>query len=88
MLRKLNLHILDRMSETYSYYNRSLSDATDIPMPILKPMLRELRLHGLVQYNYGNLNEDGELYGSGHSLTELGREYLLRMRKMDDYKYT
>ena len=80
LLRGLYVKILESM-RGQSYYSRDISLDTGIPQPVIKPIMRELRLYGLVQYQNGNLNEDGETYGSGHFLTTSGREYLKKMRE-------
>ena len=80
LLRGLYVRLL-RALHGQSYYSRDLSLDTGIPQPVIKPMLRELRLYGLVQFQKGNLNEDGETYGSGHFITKDGRDYLHKMRE-------
>lgn len=61
----------------------------DVPQAILKPILREMRLDGLIQFSRGNLSEDGEIYGSGHYITEAGRKYMQEHREeYDQYPQT
>lgn len=80
VLKELNVHV---------YYSRDMAKHLDVPQAILKPILREMRLDGLVQFSRGNLNEDGEVYGSGHYITEAGRKFLQDNRiKYDKYTQT
>lgn len=89
LLRGLYIKILDQLHGG-SYYSRNIAEYTGIPQEIIKPIMRELRLYGLVEFNKGNLNEDGETYGCGHAITLSGLEYLRTLRKVysDDIIHT
>lgn len=80
LLRGLYVRILSYFY-TQNYYSRDIAQAMDIPQSVIKPMVRELRLYGLIKYQYGNLDEDGATYGAGHRITESGREYYRKMRE-------
>lgn len=80
ILKELNVHV---------YYSRDMAKHLDVPQAILKPILREMRLDGLIQFSRGNLSEDGEIYGSGHYITEAGRKFLKDNRvEYDKYPQT
>lgn len=80
LLRGLYVKILGEFLNQ-TYYSRDMAEYLGIPQPVIKPIMRELRLYGLVQYQYGNINEDGETYGSGHHITESCRNYYRKMRE-------
>lgn len=84
--RGLALEILKQLN-THMYYSRDMANYMGVPQAILKPILREMRLDGLVQFSRGNLNEDGEVYGSGHYITEAGRKFL-KDNRIEYDKYT
>lgn len=84
LLRGLYVKILGELSNQ-SYYSKDIAEYLDIPITVLKLIIRELRLYGLVEYKYGNINEDGETYGSEHHITKSGREYYRKMREVYDH---
>lgn len=81
LLRGLYIKILECLNSG-SYYSRDIAEYTGIPQEIIKPIMRELRLYGLIQFSKGNLNDDGETYGSGHHIHESGLKYLRELRKV------
>ena len=88
LLRGLYIKILEHLNSG-CYYSRDIAKYTGIPQEIIKPIMRELRLYGLIQFNKGNLNEDGETYGCGHHISESGLKYLRELRKVysDDIRH-
>lgn len=80
LLRGLYVKIL-KFFYSQGYYSRTLANETKIPQEIIKPIVRELRLYGLITYQTAGFDEDGECYGSGHHITEAGRKYYREMRK-------
>ena len=80
LLRGLYVKILGELSNQQSYYSRDIAEYLGIPQTVIKPIMREMRLYGLVQYQTGGLNEDLKTYGSGHFATETGRDYYHKMR--------
>ena len=85
LLRGLYVKILGELSNQQSYYSRDIAEYLGIPQAVLKPIMRELRLYGLVQYNHGGINDDCLMYGSGHFVTAIGREYYQKMRVEYDH---
>lgn len=86
--RGLALEILKEMN-VHVYYSRDIAKHLGVPQVILKPIMREMRLDGLIQYQRGNLDEDGEVYGAGHYITEAGRKYMREHREeYDQYPQT
>ena len=79
LLRGLYVKILRELLQQ-TYYSRDIAEYLGIPQAVIKPIMRELRLYGLVQYQSGGINDDGETYGSGHYATATGREYYLKMK--------
>ncbi len=58
-----------------------VAEASDIPWEYCRVALRSLTNQGLAQYSRGLFNEDGEVWGSGYSITRLGIEALTRKRQ-------
>ena len=84
LLRGLYVKILGELLNQ-TYYSRDMAEYLGIPQTVIKPIMRELRLYGLVQYQSGGINDDMETYGSGHFATEIGREYYQKMRVEYDH---
>jgi len=80
LLRGLYVKIL-KFFYYRGYYSRTLAYNTEIPQEVIKPIVRELRLYGLISYQNADFDKDGECYGSGHHITEAGRKYYQEMRK-------
>ncbi|WP_068305340.1 hypothetical protein [Pararhodobacter sp. CCB-MM2] len=49
-----------------------LTHKTEIPREICRGIIAELRAEGLVTYRKGLMNEDGDLGGTGYTLTKKG----------------
>ena len=79
LLRGLYVKILGELLQQ-TYYSRDMAEYLGIPQPVIKPIMRELRLYGLVQYQNGGINDDMETYGSGHYATLTGRDYYQKMK--------
>ena len=80
LLRGLYVKILGNLSNQQSYYSRDIAEYLGIPQPVIKPIMRELRLYGLIQYQSGGINDSMETYGSGHYATPTGRDYYQKMK--------
>lgn len=79
LLRGLYVKILEELLNQ-TYYSRDIAEYLGIPQAVIKPIMRELRLYGLVQYQSGGLDDGGEMYGSGHHATPIGRDYYQKMK--------
>ena len=79
LLRGLYVKILGELLNQ-TYYSRDIAEYLGIPQSVIKPIMRELRLYGLVQYQNGGINDEGLAYGSGHFATPTGRDYYQRMK--------
>ena len=79
LLRGLYVKILGELLNQ-TYYSRDMAKYLGIPQAVIKPIMRELRLYGLVQYQSGGINADMETYGSGHFVTPTGRNYYQKMK--------
>ena len=79
LLRGLYVKILEELLNQ-TYYSRDMAEYLGIPKPVIKPIMRELRLYGLVQYQNGGINDEGLAYGSGHFATPTGRDYYQKMK--------
>ena len=79
LLRGLYVKILGELLNQ-TYYSRDMAEYLGIPQAVIKPIMRELRLYGLVQYQNGGINDEGETYGSGHFATPTGRDYYQKMK--------
>ena len=79
LLRGLYVKILGELLNQ-TYYSRDIAEYLGIPQAVIKPIMRELRLYGLVQYQSGGFNDEGEMYGSGHFATPTGRDYYQKMK--------
>ena len=79
LLRGLYVKILGELLQQ-TYYSRDMAEYLGIPQSVIKPIMRELRLYGLVQYQNGGINDDMETYGSGHYATPTGRDYYQKMK--------
>lgn len=81
LLRGLYVKILGELLDE-SYYSQTIAEYLGIPQEVIKPILREMRLYGLVQYQSRGINEEGLAYGSGHFTTPTGRDYYHKMRDL------
>lgn len=84
LLRGLYVKILRELLQQ-SYYSRDIAEYLGIPQPVIKPIMRELRLYGLIQYQSGGINDEGLAYGSGHFVTATGSEYYHKMKVEYDH---
>ncbi len=73
---KLHQKVLFSLAETevgyYITFN-AIALSTGIPQSHVRKIVRRLKRQGLAEYCTGLINEDGQLLGSGHSATDIGR---------------